>query len=211
MRAGILGQTAMVLRLDHEAVRVSEALHQSGIRSLLLKGPAIQRWLYGDAFRVYGDIDLMVRGNQYTEAVSVLADCGFHDPAPGIASAEVGRHARPYVSSEGVCVDLHTSLNTAEASADAVWSALTANMRWMDLAGGRVTVCGPDEQLALLVMHAAQHGGAEEKPLQDLRRVAALVSASDLKSAREVAARMGALASFAAGLRLYRQLTMTAE
>ena len=49
------------LHVDKVAAAISQEFELRGIQSILLKGPAIARWLYGDGTpRPYGDADLMV-------------------------------------------------------------------------------------------------------------------------------------------------------
>jgi hypothetical protein len=66
MRAGLsesraLRLTAHALARDVATAEVVEALRAAGVRSIVLKGPSIARWLYADGQpRPYGDTDLLV-------------------------------------------------------------------------------------------------------------------------------------------------------
>ena len=49
------------LSLDRATAEVVFAWRQAGVRSVMLKGPAVSRWLYReDEVRGYSDIDLLV-------------------------------------------------------------------------------------------------------------------------------------------------------
>ena len=57
--------TALALAIDAVTAQVVTALRANGIRPLLLKGPSIAGWLYGDgAARPYGDSDLLVASGE---------------------------------------------------------------------------------------------------------------------------------------------------
>ena len=65
------------LALDATAARVAKALGERGIRSLLLKGPSLAQWLYGDGpYRDYVDVDLLVSPEDFVGAGKVLTELG---------------------------------------------------------------------------------------------------------------------------------------
>jgi hypothetical protein len=105
------------LRVDQVTGEVAEALHQAGVRPLLLKGPGIARWLYGDgAARGYGDTDLLVSPTDRDCAERTLSGLGF---APGQQSW--GGVSRPW--SRGTDhVDLHRSIIGVRADSAVLWT-----------------------------------------------------------------------------------------
>lgn len=197
-----LRAAALVLRLDREAVRVCGLLDAAAIPNLILKGPALKHWLYPAGDRGYGDIDLLVPESQQPAALDLLAAEGYADIAPGASGLETAEHARTLVAPEGITVDLHTRLHTTAVTGDIVWDLLSADARRLTLAGGEVRVCDLIPQLLVVVLHAAQHGATEPKPIEDLRRSGLVVTDDQLRRAAILAARTGAAESFAAGLRL---------
>ena len=69
---------ARTLGVDALAAETIEALRAAGVRSILLKGPALAGWLYGDgALREYGDCDLLVDPADTDRAAVVLRELGF--------------------------------------------------------------------------------------------------------------------------------------
>ena len=61
-------------RTDIATIELTAALEAAGIRSILLKGPAIKLWLYAeDESRHYWDIDLLVSPAELPRAESVAA------------------------------------------------------------------------------------------------------------------------------------------
>jgi hypothetical protein len=192
----------MTLRLDNEASRLAALLHEAGIDSLLLKGPVLAQWLYPDIPRLYNDIDLLVPKAAFRLAIEVLAREGYRDPVPGAVGIEASPHARPLARADGCVVDLHQRLNGSTVRAQTVWELLWAHRTTMVLCGRPVAICDDIGALLIVVLHAAQHGIEESKPLEDLRRAALLVTDVQLRTAFDLAVSLGAAESFAAGLRL---------
>ena len=195
--------TALVLRLDHEAVRLCGLLADAAIPHLLLKGPALQQWLYPTELRPYGDIDLLVPRSRQVQALSLLAGQGYTDVDFEVSPLETAGHARTLVAGDGLTVDLHTRLHSTTAGGDVVWQVLSEGAQHLALAAGTVPVCAVVPQLLVVVLHAAQHGSTETKPLEDLHRAALVATDAQFHLAAGLAARSGAAGSFAAGLRLH--------
>src|SRR3954454_817802 len=65
--------TAHALGRDLATAEAVEALRGVGVRSIVLKGPSIARWLYDDGSpRPYGDSDLLVSPERLGPAASAL-------------------------------------------------------------------------------------------------------------------------------------------
>lgn len=177
-----------------------------GIESILLKGPALQHWLYPHEFRVYGDIDLLVHPENRQTALALLAGEGYLDPYPGMSSSETAMHARTLVGPDGATVDLHTRLNNTGVSESKVWDVLWPQTRQGWMAGQQVRMLQPAAQLLVVTLHAAQHGCLESKPLEDVRRASHLVSDEDIALAVMLADDLGAAESFSAGVEMVPEL-----
>lgn len=205
-------RAVLALRLDREAVRLCGDLEGAGVASLLLKGPVLQRWLYPGVLRAYADIDLLIPPTHASSANEVLRTLGYIDPLPRGSLAERAQHARNFVSPDGCVLDLHTTLSGAKANPEEVWRMLVHECEKLALPGGYVHVPRREALLAIVVLHAAQHGHDEEKPMEDLRRAAETIGVDELKGAARLADEIGASESFAAGLRLSpRMLQMMPE
>src|SRR4051794_29731344 len=103
-------------RVDTWAAEAVAALRVAGISALLLKGPAISRWLYPGnvASRPYLDVDLLVSPADYAGAETVLASLGYEGQGPAFIEGDLP-HARPFVrDSDGAMVDLHRVLHGME-------------------------------------------------------------------------------------------------
>jgi hypothetical protein len=195
-------QTSAELALEGVAVRVTAAILRAGVRTVLLKGPALSSWLYADEARAYSDVDLLIAQHDQDPAERVLEDLGFVLVALDVLPHDRPHHARTWVRPSGAAVDLHHTLVGVGAPSDVVWSTLTEGTEWMQLGEARVEVLSLPARALVVVLHAAQHGLGAEKPLEDLTRTFQRLSFEDWKRVRGLAERLEALPSLGAGLRL---------
>src|SRR5215207_10675101 len=105
--------------MEDATAHVVEGMRRGGLRPILLKGPAIARWLY-DASEVRGsrDIDLLIGPDDFQKAESVLRREGFERfPVAGI------EHADTWTKGEDpLVIELHRSLDGVGAAPDVVWA-----------------------------------------------------------------------------------------
>jgi hypothetical protein len=190
-------QTARAMAVDQVTAEVVPAFRAAGIGAVLLKGPAIAQWLYPEGGRYYGDVDLLVAPGDLGAAEAVLADLSFHSPSPA------WRPQPAYVwRREGhpVAVDLHHSLRHVQATPPTVWEVLSADTVDITVAGITVPVLDLPGRAFHVALHAAQHGVAEPKPVEDLRRAVATLELAQWGLAASLARRLGAEDCMAAGL-----------
>jgi Uncharacterised nucleotidyltransferase len=193
--------TALALAVDAVTAEVVTALRDAGIRPLLLKGPSIAGWLYGDgAARPYGDSDLLVSPGSYRPAENALRALGFR-PLGYLSQGHVDSQAW-LRHSDNASVDLHRSLVGVCASPDVLWEELAVKTETLRVGGIDVEVLGMPGRALHIALHAAQHGVDHERPLQDLGRAIRNVDEQVWREATELARRVDALAAFATGLRL---------
>src|SRR5215217_1954268 len=70
--------TAHALARDLMTAEAVEALRRVGVRSIVLKGPSIARWLYADGCpRPYTDSDLLVSPGRLRAAAGALESIGY--------------------------------------------------------------------------------------------------------------------------------------
>ncbi len=176
-------------------------MREAGIRPLLLKGPSLVAWLYGDgSARPYQDSDLLVEGRTYQLAGRVLRRLGF-SPRRGALDREAETWLRPGSNP----VDLHRSLKDVPASPEAVWQALTEDTETLRIGGVDVEVLGPPGRALHVALHAAQHGTGGEWTVapDDLERALRVADRRVEQAAADLARRLDALGAFAVGLRLH--------
>jgi len=193
------------LALDTATVQVVEQFREAGIPSILLKGPAIARWLYDDDLaRVYGDIDLMVPAYAFSAAEHVLRSMGFvrgTDPAN-----HQPRHAKTWRRLDNgvkLPIDLHHTLVGVSDTAAAVWETLSSETEPMRLAGKELNVLRPAARAVVVALHAAEHGAEIAQPLADLSRALERLPEEVWQAAAEIAERLGASPAFVTGLSLH--------
>lgn len=191
---------ALVLHVDSVTREVVTAMRETGIRTLLLKGPSIAAWLYGDgAARSYVDSDLLVAPGSYREAGDVLRKLGFRPRAYWLyrdSQAWLRRRDTSYV-------DLHRSLINVLAPPDVVWKELASDTDTLRVGGIDLEVLRVPARALHVALHAAQHGvGDFRRPLEDLARAVRVADEDDWRQAADLARRIDALPAFAAGLRL---------
>ncbi|MHB8059695.1 MAG: nucleotidyltransferase family protein [Gaiellaceae bacterium] len=196
---------AQSLAVDVATAQVVAALRGREIPSLVLRGPAIARRLYDQGeFRRYVDLDLLVPPADWERAGEILVELGFHS---AVAETDLPRHRRPHASdwireSDRIPIDLHRTIGGVQVADEEVWSALAEDGP-TEIVGGEQVVFARPAALALIVaLHAAQHGARKAKPLDDLERALLRLDAATWNEAAALARRLGAVATFSAGLRL---------
>ena len=185
----------VILALDAVAVEVVAALDEAGIANLVVKGPAIARWLYdAPGERPYDDIDLLVRESDLTRAEQTVRRLGFrfvHDDW----------HGRVWIRGP-VNLDLHRRLPGVQAEPAAVFSRLHREAVPLELGRGSVRVPSAAARALHLGLHAAQHGPGLTSPREDLRRGLERLPDSVWVEAAGLAKELGVEPGFAAGLDL---------
>src|SRR5215210_1545693 len=72
-----LAPAVRALALDAMGLAVLEALESAGVEAILLKGPALEYWLYEGHERRYADIDVLVGPDSFAAARDVVRKSGF--------------------------------------------------------------------------------------------------------------------------------------
>lgn len=182
------------------------ALAVAGVDVLLLKGPALTRWLYEpEEERGYADADLLVAPSAVPAAESVLAGLGYalRDPEGEVRGLVSGPHAQTWWRpSDGALVDLHHTLPGEVLAEDVVWPVLWRRSETLALGEGEVRVLDEPSRSVLVALHAAHHGPGNPGPLEDLRRAAIRASDATWAEAALLAQSIMALPRFAEGLAL---------
>jgi hypothetical protein len=204
---------AKAMRVDGVTAEVVGAFRAAGIRSLLLKGPAIGVWLYDDSVhRCYGDVDLLVAPQDDDAARRALTRLGFQDLDAELSANEVERllelndlapHAFTWVRpGSRVAVDLHHTLHGVAADRQAVWEVLAAEAELRELRGVPIETPSPEARALVVALHAAWNGTSQQKSLEDLDRAVERLPESLWRRTAALAARLDAVELLATGLRL---------
>lgn len=198
-------QVARELVLDCTLAEIVRALERRGIDSLLLKGPALARWLYDDLVeRSYSDIDLLVSPDQHSAAEACLAAVGFTRQPAGAHVHERSSHHSNWVGpgSYPAVIELHHTLFFLTAPSDRVWAALSRDAQELSVAGISIRVPSPAARSMIVALHAAQHGRGAAKVMEDLNRALTRTDTPTWEQAAALAGELSSLPAFAAGLGL---------
>ncbi len=192
--------TAWALCVDRLTAEIGTAFAAHDVACILLKGPAIAQWLYDDGtVRSYSDCDLLVSQRQVAAAQAILRERGFEDSASPLAHPRLDSHEWQRADQH---VDLHTTLIGIRASPHVVWDTLSTTTESIKVGGVTVQVLGVPARALHVALHAAQHGGDERQPLEDLRRAIEILPEPTWIEVAELAKCLQATEAFATGLRL---------
>ena len=198
---------ARARRVDAITAEVLRQLQGDGVRPVLLKGPTFASWLYTDGSpREYVDTDLLVAPADLPRARDVLSRLGFE---PTMEEGDIPGsipHDCPWVRAlDGAVVDLHRQIPGANVEPQRLWDLLMAGAEINLVDGVKVATLSERARALHVALHAAQHGSAVPKPLEDLRRALIVVDRPTWRAAKELADAIEATAAFSAGLRLLPQ------
>jgi hypothetical protein len=185
------------LELDRQAALTVQALKDAGVPSLLLKGPAVARWLYfPGATRPVSDVDLLVPTSHWDTAAEVLRARGM---SPRGEAPEYAAMWDPPVAGD-LSVDLHRSFHFVAVSPERCWRILHGHAETATLAGEAVTVPSRAALAVLVALHAVADGHGS-RTLAELAMAIEQENLATWRAAAELAAELGAVDAFAAGLR----------
>ena len=205
-RVDSLLATARALEVDRVTGEVVSALEKAGVRTLLLKGPALVDLLYDDGTpRTYLDCDLLVPPEDHDRAAALLVSLGFErdSEADHLVPQFGPLHADPFSRAEdGAQVDLHRALSGLRMGGSDVWGAVGASAQSMMVGGTPVSVPRPAALALIVALHAAHHGSEVEQPLEDLSRAVDRVPLDTWREAVDLADRLHAIPPLANGLRM---------
>jgi hypothetical protein len=203
--------------LDRATSEVLTAFESVGIDVLLLKGAALAALLYSAGeHRSYSDIDLLVAPSRLEAAEQALEALGYAnaDSVTGVDDVGGVVHAHTWVrraQADPTMIDLHHWLSGAEAHPAEAWEALLARRTWIDVEGRRAAVLDSSGQAMHLALHAAQHGAAYGRQLDELALALERWPAGVWDAAAALAEQIAATRAFAAGLRLLPRGAAEAE
>ena len=196
MRAAVLG-----LAIDRATAQAVAAFRDAGVRSIVLKGPSFDAWLYDSGEpRLYGDIDLLIPEGDGQRAAQALETLGYRQRSEREPEGVV-EHATVWVRAEDrMHVDLHRTLGGVEARGVDPWAVLSAGTESMQVGGTDVEILSEPARALHVALHAALPGPGTEKTLIDLARALERLPRATWEAAAALAEQLGAQAAFAAGL-----------
>jgi hypothetical protein len=187
------------LAIDRLAARIVAVFADSGIESVVLKGPVLAAWLYPGEIRPYGDADLLVPPERWGDAVAALEAQGFSDRLAPMAHPRMESFNSTAFLRGEENLDLHCAIHGLETDPKAIWSSFSAGSASQEIDGATLRIPNRPALLLHVALHAAHH--TEAKPLEDLRRALVVADEELWKAAWALARELGGAPVFAAGLR----------
>lgn len=150
--------TFEVLELEHLLLVVVDQLAAAGVDARVLKGSAVAHLDYPQTHeRVFGDVDLLVRGADFDRAVETLVRLGYHRRFPQPRRGFDSRFSKgtSFVSPDGFELDLHRTFVMGPfgllVDLDQVW----AEHQPFTVGGQSLAALAPDVRFLHACFHAA--------------------------------------------------------
>ena len=162
LRNRFLQDGAAALRNTSQLLDLIEIFGQSGILAVPYKGPALAMYLYGNvAFRRCNDLDILVTRDDVPQARLLLENAGFvplHPTTPASRNFLLQkRHSEIFRRDSGVIIELHWAFAKQRGLFPMDLDILRPRLQEMTLAGSRVQMFSPEDQLLILCVHGANH------------------------------------------------------
>jgi hypothetical protein len=203
VRAAAISSAARSALQDVATAELVSALEARGIPSILLKGPSIDRLLYGGNGRSYVDSDLLVAPDGIEAVRTELRELGFSAYTPPYGEASELEHGEAWIRGDSeLMVDLHWTLAGVGVAPAELWRVLANTTEPIVVVTTEVAVLRPEGIAFHVALHAAHHGPANPRSIGDLDQALSVLDAGTWRAASALAARLEATELFAAGLRL---------
>lgn len=155
--------TVAALDATCELAAVAEALRAAGVAVLPYKGPALALDAFGDvAARQFADLDIVVPADEADAAAAVLARAGYA-PADGTTwpAARYAHQWHAQVRFVNAAARLPVELHWRFCDRKLPWSpdvrAVLSRATTRVVGGARVAIPAREDQLLLVLLHAARH------------------------------------------------------
>jgi hypothetical protein len=197
-------QMVFTLSLAAELFRLLDRFAAAGIQALLIKGPALSVRCYGDpGIRQYGDLDLIVRGQDIQRSTEAMMALGYEPKVP-LKAIQAHKVPGEYVftrSGTKLLVEFHTERTFRYHPRLVPVERLFERQIRVQFDGHDVPALSTEDELLFICIHGAKHFWQRLMWTAD---VAALVSRQnvDWDRATFAAREVGAERMLRVGLRL---------
>lgn len=193
---------AWTLGVDVTTAEVLREFERAGLRSIVLKGPTLQRELYDGRSRPYHDTDLLVSPEDLDRAAPPLASLGFALALDHRRHAVVEPHAQEWSRARPLrVVDLHWRVPGVRLDARAAWELLSARSRPFTVAGAEGRALDRAGIALLVALHVANYAAQAARPAVDLGLALDRFAPDTWAAAVRLAEELEATDALAAGLR----------
>lgn len=151
------------LVLTRELVRLTGLFAEAGIAVLPMKGPVLAHQIYGDVSqRQFGDLDLLVRPQQLSEARGLLEREGYlyqdgWNSWRQRAYEHFGHHYGYYHPKNSVHVEMHWRVMPRNVKFAIEGQDFWQRMECCAIAGAQVPCSPPEDLLLMLTAHGSRH------------------------------------------------------
>ena len=160
LRSRHRSQLLFTLSMTAELFRILELFQQSGIDSIVVKGPVLSLRAYGDpAARQYVDLDLLVRHLNIQRAAEILLAAGYESKVPTEAIAE-GRIPGEYLfrrAGTKIVFELHTERTFRYFPRPLPIHEYFQRRTTLPLDGHPVPALSAEDEFVLISIHGAKH------------------------------------------------------
>ena len=167
------------LLVAKELIRILDTLSALGLEALPYKGAALAEAIYGDlALRQPGDIDLLVRPQDFPRIKDAVRDLGYFPHAP-LTPPQERAYLRtgyecPFDSAAGRnLLEIQWALQPRFYSVNADMNGIFQRAVAINVAGRATRTLSLEDMLIVLSVHAAKHAWERLIWLCDIERVAA--------------------------------------
>jgi hypothetical protein len=178
------------------------ALKAAQVRAIVLKGPPLRRWLYGNSpDRVSMDIDLLVPWPDLAAIERALSQIGWR--YLGIDALGRDRpHCRIWERPDnGLILELHQNIAGVGLSGGEAWEVFSSRTEEVMIGGVSAEVLDLPARAMHVALHAAQHGVGFQRTMRDLE-LALEKPVAVWQQAAALAVQLDAVPAFTAGLAL---------
>jgi hypothetical protein len=171
-----LKNTLRMMQLCRETAVVSHALMERGVRSIVLKGPAIAEDIYGDvALRTSNDLDILVTYRDVPKAADLLAEMGYEQveklPPMILGDRRWRSHHVEYMHPlKGTCLELHWRLHPGPGK-EPRFHDLWERRRTSNRSDPSVHLLSKEDLFVFLIGHGARHAWFRLRWLADIDRM----------------------------------------
>ena len=200
-RTGSLVLTLLMLDLV-------DALKETGVAVIILKGPATALAAYGDpTLRSFADIDLLVHKEHLQRVKDVLLERGYLAAYEPSAEPWLLKGAKPLEFSNGrLPVDLHWTLFPRYQRLDFDMKQIWADSVTIPCLQSQIEVLSPPHNFVFLCGHGAKHRWYQFQSVCDLARVEACLSPAEVAETLSVASALNARRLVSLGIRIVRDV-----
>jgi hypothetical protein len=182
LRAVQVAQVGATLAVEAQGSAAVSRLARSGVPSVVTKGPGVAAAYPVSSHRVFGDIDLLIRQQDFDASVAILRQSGLCD-APRVRSRKYfDRYCYEGLNFGGegaASIDLHHHIPPWRWGERLRFEDLCAASRRTELAGSAVQIADPIHNLLICALHVVADREAPGCTLKTWRDVVALSAASE--------------------------------